>query len=106
MAAEIRWKRTFAVLLTGGVAGVFLAPLVAPALTRWSRPATKAALRAAMALYERGRQTAAELREMVEDTAAELAAERNGEAREEEAREESIPRHAAPAEKGEHAALH
>ena len=79
MAAEIRWKRAFATLLTGGVVGVFLAPIVAPALARWSRPAAKAALRASMALYERGRQTAAEVRELVEDTAAELAAERGGE---------------------------
>lgn len=101
MAAEIRWKRTFATFLTGGAVGVFLAPVIAPALGRWSRPAVKAALRAGIAVYEQGRQRAAELREMVEDTAADLAVERerNGDA-------EVSPRRAARETNRERAPMH
>jgi hypothetical protein len=98
MADEIRWKRTIATLLTGGVVGVFLAPVIAPVLSRWSRPAAKAALRAGMAVYERGRQSAAELRELVEDTAAEIAAERA-----DQPADSPVP-HVAPIKKGERAA--
>jgi hypothetical protein len=74
MAAN--WRGTLLTFVVGGIAGVFLAPVVAPALARWSRPGMKAAIKAGLAIYERGRLTAAELRETVEDVTAELAAER------------------------------
>lgn len=99
-AGETRWKRTFATLLAGGVVGLFLAPIVAPALARWSRPAAKAALRTGVAIYERGRKTAEELREIIEDTAAELAAERDAA----KPAEPSLPRKAQS--KAERAAVH
>ena len=73
MARE--WKGTFAAFLAGGAAGVFLAPIVTPALGRAARPAAKAAIKAGMALYRRGQETAAELREAFEDVSAEIAAE-------------------------------
>lgn len=75
MAGKRRWTGTFAAILAGGAVGVFLAPIVTPALARMMRPATKAALKAGMAVYQRGAQTAAELRETVEDVAAEINAE-------------------------------
>jgi hypothetical protein len=62
-------------MLAGGAIGVFLAPIVTPALARLARPATKAAVKTGMAIYQRGRETAAELRETIEDVTAELQAE-------------------------------
>lgn len=70
-----QWKGTFAAMLAGGAVGLFLAPIVTPALGRATRPAAKAAIKAGMALYRRGLETAAELREAFEDVSAEIAAE-------------------------------
>src|SRR5262249_39533354 len=69
------WKGTMAALLAGCAIGVFLAPIIGPALARAARPATKAAMRAGIAIYDRGRLVSAELREAVEDAAAEVRAE-------------------------------
>jgi hypothetical protein len=68
------WKGTFAAFVAGGLVGVFLAPAVAPALSRVARPAAKAAVKSGMALYRRGRESAAELLETIEDITAEVAA--------------------------------
>ncbi|MDB5408267.1 MAG: hypothetical protein JWL84_3179 [Rhodospirillales bacterium] len=75
MAEETKWKGTFAAMLVGGAAGVFLAPIVTPALARFARPATKTAIKAGLAIYQRARETAAEMRETIEDVTAELQAE-------------------------------
>src|SRR5690348_14989416 len=75
MAQETRWKGTVAAVLAGGAIGVFLAPVVAPAFARLMRPATKAAIKAGRAIYHRGMETAAELRETIEDVTAEIEAE-------------------------------
>src|SRR5690348_7873691 len=75
MAQATRWRGTFGAMLTGVAAGVFLAPVITPALSRWGRPAVKAAIKAGMAVYQRGREAAAELRETIEDVAAEIEAE-------------------------------
>jgi hypothetical protein len=75
MAQERRWKGTVGAVLAGSAIGIFLAPVVTPALARLMRPATKAAIKAGMAIYHRGMETAAELRETVEDVAAEIEAE-------------------------------
>lgn len=75
MAQETRWKGRFAAALMGGAVGIFLAPIVTPALARLLRPATKAAIRAGMAVYQRGLETTAELRETIEDVTAEIQAE-------------------------------
>jgi hypothetical protein len=77
MAQEGRWRGHFGAMLAGVAAGVFLAPIILPALSRWGRPATKAAIKAGMAVYQRGREAAAELRETVEDVAAEIEAEQS-----------------------------
>ena len=74
MAAN--WRGTLVTLVVGGIAGIFLAPVVAPAIARWSRPGMKAAIKTGLALYQRGRETAAELREAMEDVSAEIDAER------------------------------
>ncbi len=62
-------------MLAGGAVGLFLAPVVTPALGRMMRPAAKAAIKTGMALYRRGLETAGELRETFEDVSAEIAAE-------------------------------
>ena len=74
----LSWKGALAAMVAGGVVGVFVAPVVRPAIARNARPALKTAMRAGFLLYEQGREATAELGEMVEDIAAELKAERNG----------------------------
>jgi hypothetical protein len=69
------WKGTFAAMLTGGAIGVVLAPVIAPAVARMAGPAFKAALKAGVVLYARGREVTAELREHVEDATAEVRME-------------------------------
>lgn len=69
------WKGTAAALLAGGVAGIFLAPVVTPALARAARPTAKALIKAGLVLYRRGLETSVAMREAVEDAAAEIAAE-------------------------------
>ncbi len=75
MAGTSRWKGTLVAVLAGGAAGVFLAPIIAPAIARSARPATKALIKAGAALYRRGQETAAELLEAIEDATAEFNAE-------------------------------
>ena len=75
MAQGKSWMGWVAVLVAGGAAGVFLAPVVTPALARLARPTAKAALKAGRAVYQRGLETAAGLRETIEDVQAEIAAE-------------------------------
>jgi hypothetical protein len=62
-------------MAAGGAVGVFLAPVIAPAFARLARPAMKSAVRAGLAVYQRGREAAAELMEAVEDVTAEVKAE-------------------------------
>ena len=84
--------------LIGGAVGIFLAPIIAPAIARMTRPTAKAAIKAGWAIYERGRETAAELREAIEDATAEvnmeMAAEKAGQSTEPVPRPtaDSIPR--------------
>ncbi len=73
------WKGAMVAMLAGGVIGVFVSPVVRPAITRNARPALKAAMQAGLSLYDQGREAAAELGEMVEDIAAELKVERERE---------------------------
>lgn len=69
------WKGTMGAMLAGGVIGVLLAPVLAPVIARYGRPAGKAAIKAGIMLYRRGREAAAELVEAAEDLAAETKAE-------------------------------
>jgi hypothetical protein len=66
---------TIATALLAGLAGGLLAPLVLPRLERNIRPATKRVLKTGIALYERGRERAAEIGEMAGDMIAEARAE-------------------------------
>ena len=62
-----------------GVAGGLMAPLVLPRLERNFRPATKNLLKTGIALYERGRERAAEIGEFAGDMMAEARAEYDAE---------------------------
>jgi hypothetical protein len=61
--------------LAAGVIGGLLAPLVYPALARNARPATRKAMKAGIAAFERGREISAELGERASDLMAEARAE-------------------------------
>jgi hypothetical protein len=58
-----------------GVAVVALAPVVLPALVAVGRPFAKAVIKSGLLLYERGRETFAEVDEVFEDLVAEVKAE-------------------------------
>ena len=75
----LSWKGTVAAMLAGGALGVFLSPLIRPAIARNARPALKAAVHAGLLVYQQGRETFSEFGEVLEDVAAELKAERNAE---------------------------
>lgn len=66
---------TVLLALSAGLAGGLLAPLVFPSAARGARPAAKRAVKMALALYERGRETAAGLGERASDLLAEAQAE-------------------------------
>jgi hypothetical protein len=66
---------TIATAVLAGFAGGLLAPLLLPRLERTLRPATKSVFKTGIALYERGRERAAELGEMASDMMAEARAE-------------------------------
>src|ERR1700704_882051 len=76
--ALARRPRRFGTLVTGwvaGFAGGLLAPLVLPRLERNIRPATKSLFKTGIALYERGRERAAEIGELASDMMAQARAE-------------------------------
>jgi hypothetical protein len=58
-----------------GVGAAVVAPVVLPIAARAARPIGRELLKAGYLLYERGRDTSAELGEMVEDVVAEVRAE-------------------------------
>ena len=66
---------TLVTALAAGFAGGLLAPLVLPRLERNIRPATKRLSKTGIALYERGRERAAEIGELASDVMAEARAE-------------------------------
>jgi hypothetical protein len=66
---------TVLLALAAGFAGGMLAPLLVPNAARGMRPAAKAAVKTALALYERGREVAAEFGETASDIIAEARAE-------------------------------
>jgi hypothetical protein len=61
--------------LAAGLVGGLLAPLVYPTLARNARPATRKAMKAGIAAFERGLEAAAELGEHASDLMAEARAE-------------------------------
>ncbi|MGK9164902.1 DUF5132 domain-containing protein [Inquilinus limosus] len=62
--------------LVAGIVGAAIAPHILPRLSNAARPAAKGAIKASLALYERGRETVAEWGETAEDLVAEVQAER------------------------------
>ena len=66
---------TLITALAAGFTGGLLAPLVLPRLERNIRPATKRLFKTGIALYERGRERAAEIGELASDLMAEARAE-------------------------------
>jgi hypothetical protein len=58
-----------------GIGAVVLGPVVLPALAGVAKPLLKAAIKSGLMLYEKGKETAAELSEVVEDVVAEAKAE-------------------------------
>jgi len=66
---------TIVTAVLAGVAGGLMAPLLLPRLERNFRPATKSLFKTGIALYERGRERAAELGEFASDMMAEARAE-------------------------------
>jgi len=65
-------------LLTGlalSLGAALLAPMWRPAVSRWGRPAAKAAIKQGLVAYEVGRERLAELGETLEDILAEAQVE-------------------------------
>jgi Protein of unknown function (DUF5132) len=65
--------------MLAGVAGGLIAPLILPRLERNFRPVTKSLFKTGIALYERGRERAAEMGEFASDMMAEARAEYDAE---------------------------
>ena len=61
--------------LAVGVGVVILAPVIMPVLASVGRPLAKSIIKSGMVLYEKGRETAAELGEVLEDLIAEAKVE-------------------------------
>jgi hypothetical protein len=70
---------TIVTAVLAGVAGGLMAPLILPRLERNFRPATKSLFKTGIALYERGRERAAEMGEFASDMMAEARAEYDAE---------------------------
>jgi len=70
---------TIVTAMLAGVAGGLMAPLILPRLERNFRPATKSLFKTGIALYERGRERAAEMGEFASDMMAEARAEYDAE---------------------------
>jgi len=65
-------------LVTGlaiGIGAAILAPVVIPLFANVAKPLAKAAIKGGMQLYERGKETLAEVAEITEDLVAEAKAE-------------------------------
>jgi hypothetical protein len=60
--------------LAVGIGAIVLAPAVLPALAGVAKPLLKAAVKSGIVLFEKGKETAAELSEVVEDIVAEARA--------------------------------
>lgn len=58
-----------------GVAAGSLAPVVVPIIVSVAKPLARAALRTGIVVYEKGRETFAEINELVDDVVAEVRAD-------------------------------
>src|SRR5437763_15237074 len=72
---------TMVTAVLAGVAGGLMAPLILPRVERNFRPTAKRLFKTGIALYERGRERAAEMGEFASDVMAEARAEYEAEQR-------------------------
>jgi hypothetical protein len=82
LAPTRRRSGRFGMIVTAalaGVAGGLVAPLILPRLERNFRPAAKRLFKTGIALYERGREKAAEMGEFASDMMAEARVEYDAE---------------------------
>lgn len=75
MAIQDILKGNVAVSLAIGLAGAVLIPIVLPVVVRAARPVAKAVIKSGLIVYEKGRESFAEMSEVVEDMVAEAQAE-------------------------------
>jgi hypothetical protein len=75
MAIFEGWKGNILGGLAIGIGASVLAPVVIPVLASVVKPLSKAAIKGGYLLYEKGRETLAEVQEVVEDLVAEAKAE-------------------------------
>src|SRR5438045_8436829 len=92
---------TIVTAVLAGVAGGLMAPLILPRLERNFRPTTKSLFKTGIALYERGRERAAEMGEFASDMVAEARAEYDAEQSGGGAPGGRAPDTVAPKERGE-----
>lgn len=71
------FKSNFIVGVAAGLTATIIAPILLPAISRSGRPLAKALAKGAIALYEIGREAAANAGEIVEDAIAEARAEQD-----------------------------
>jgi hypothetical protein len=75
MAVFEGWKGNILGGLAIGIGASILAPVVVPILASVVKPLSKALIKGGYLLYEKGRETLAEVQEVVEDLVAEAKAE-------------------------------
>lgn len=75
MAIQDIFKGNAAVTLAIGLAGAVLIPIVLPVVARAVRPLAKAVIKSGLIVYEKGRESFAEMGEVVEDMVAEAKSE-------------------------------
>lgn len=75
MAIQDFFKGNAAVTLAIGLAGAVLIPIVLPVVVRAARPLAKAVIKSGLIVFEKGRESFAEMGEVVEDVVAEAKAE-------------------------------
>ena len=75
MALFEGWKGNILGGLAIGIGASVVAPVVIPVLATVVKPLTKAAIKGGFLLYDKGRETLAEVQEVVEDLVAEAKAE-------------------------------
>jgi hypothetical protein len=75
MAIEDFFKSNTGKGIAIGIGVAVLAPLVLPTVARAARPLARAAIKSGLLFFEKGRETAAELGEVIDDLLAEAQAE-------------------------------
>ncbi len=75
MALQDIFKGNLVVTLALGVAAAVLIPIVLPVVARAAKPVAKAIIKSGLIVYEKGRESFAEMSEVVEDLVAEARSE-------------------------------